>query len=584
MNLPLVGAAIAVVPLSLGGRSLTASEVERDLADLMPASTLVYAEGPGLSALFDEGLRHPFLATLLESELGKLALANAERTPEEAIAIADQYLGRPVLPALASLTSRGVAFGVGVKRGKPVFTLIARGNDPELGRDTMTAMLAKVAEQHGVPPDSLAEPHETVRGVDVWFLGDAFTLALAGDLFMASNDEGRVRDVIDLRAAGDSPAGSLGAGERFRSVRASRTGGELAWAWLDVATLEGLDPSSVAKLRKLATNPGAQFLLGPVVTALGASRETTVALRLEARRLALRVSAVGPEEGGRAAVTIPLATLAPALPADPGGEGARAMLYRDLAGLFEHRADLFPAGALPGFANAISGLAFLFSGQDVSEAILPSISPWIGLVVRDAEFAEGAVPDVPLPAAALIARISDPEHVGQQLVGAFNNAIGLINIDGAQKMRPTMILDIELVGDVNVNSAHFIQPHEGEGVDMRFNLAPACALVEDSFVLGSHVSLVRQLVRQLERGEVQPASGAGEHLSLSGPILAETLRANTEALVMNAVLKEGKSMEQARGEIAGMTQLAELLRQVRVSTDRPSAERTVLSLDLELVE
>ena len=56
-------------------------------------------------------------------------------------------------------------------------------------------------------------------------------------------------------------------------------------------------------------------------------------------------------------------------------------------------------------------------------------------------------------------------------------------------------------------------------------------------------------VQQLQRGETRAASGLGESITLSGPTLAGTLRANSEALVMNAVLNEGKSMEEARGEI-----------------------------------
>src|SRR5262249_18584238 len=158
-----------------------------------------------------------------------------------------------------------------------------------------------------------------------------------------------------------------------------------------------------------------------------------------------------------------------------------------------HRVDLFPADELPGFAKASSQLALFFGGRDFSEAILPHVSPWMTVVARPVEFDAKAKPEIPLPAAAVVLHVDQPDELGPVLVSAFQTAIGLINVDRAQKGLDALMLQLELVDDVQVTSAHFLAPHAGDGVDLRYNLAPACAMVGSALVVGTHSALVSQI-------------------------------------------------------------------------------------------
>ena len=130
------------------------------------------------------------------------------------------------------------------------------------------------------------------------------------------------------------------------------------------------------------------------------------------------------------------------------------MVRRDLATLFRERTELFPPQTLPRLSEALSNLALFFEGEDVTESVLPDLSPWMSVVLRDPVFETGRVPEQPLPAAALLATLKDAKRLGPQLTGAFTTAVGLSRLEAAQQMAPSLTLDLQLVEGVTVTSAY----------------------------------------------------------------------------------------------------------------------------------
>jgi len=585
MNRILAGATCVVLPLAAWTalpRAQADVDSEPDLAALMPESTWIYAEGPGLAGLFAGGLDHPLVARLLGSELGELFLAQAETSPEDALERVEERLGRSPLKALEAMTARGIALGVGYKRGEPVYAIAARGGEPEEMSAVLRDALGWAAEQHGLERSQLIEPHGRIRGAGVWYLGDELTLALEGDLFLASNDEGRLRDMLDLGALEE--AAGLASRPGFAEATRGVAGDELAWAWFDLAGLAQVAAEPVKNLRAATGNPGLQFLLGPVFCALGSGEAAYVELELDAERLALDVESFGVAAGVAQSVQLPLDARPPSLPSAKESDGARALVYRDLAGLFRQRTEMFPADVLPKFAEATSTLALFFGGADVTDGILPAISPWLGVIVRPVAFDEGATPDIPLPAAAIVARLEDAGRLGEQMFGAFHTLVGVINVEAAQNMQPQLIPKLELVQADQVLSAHYVEPAPGGGVDLRYNLVPAVALVDDAFVLATHRELAKELVGQLRRGEVEAPAGGGEHLSLEGAAAARVVRDNAEALAMNGVLNEGKTMEQASGEVRALASIADMVERLELFTQRPTAASLRVGLRVDFTE
>jgi len=295
-----------------------------------------------------------------------------------------------------------------------------------------------------------------------------------------------------------------------------------------------------------------QMLLGSAVAALGAAEELRGELTLDEGRLRLRLWGHGigpgalqllfppsPSSEDRGAVVMPLAV---------EGEVARLVAYRDFATLFEHRAELFPAEILPKFSRASTELAPILGGLDLGEDILGGLSGWIRAVSRPVEFDPAVRPEQPLPAVALMVDLVDPKGLGPQLISSFQTLIALLNVERGKQGQKPMLLFLEEHGGVAYSAARFLPPGPEDGVDIRYNLVPACALVGRTFLVGSHLHLVRELAEQLQAGQTTTERPGGDSLRLNSAALVDVLEANLDALVMDSVLDEGKSVDQAREE------------------------------------
>jgi hypothetical protein len=147
-------------------------------------------------------------------------------------------------------------------------------------------------------------------------------------------------------------------------------------------------------------------------------------------------------------------------------------------------------------------------------------------------------------------------------------------VDQAQKMGTSMQLRLGLEGEVEVSAARFPKPGPEDGVDIRYNLQPACAVAGGCFVIGTHEELVREVVRDLEHGERSTSNATGEYLELDGRAIAKLIEANMETLVMQKVVDEGVTVAKAREEIGGLQLLAAMIRSARAEVTYP-AEGTV---------
>jgi hypothetical protein len=494
-----------------------------------------------------------------------------------------------VLPALATLTARGAALGVAPSGGRAAWALVLHGDDAALLQDVLARALDAAARKAG-HPKAFAEPHERVLGADVWRIGEELVLARRGALLVASNESGYGRDVLALAADGAAPAEAGLAGDaRFRATRPARDGA-LVSAWLDLERVRELPPNpsgrggggdGLRELAELAARPAAQFLLGPDLAGLGGSDRLTARLEVRGDGLSLRLRGLGTPDLD--VLRRRRGAARPPLPAATDDDVAVARLFRDFAAVFEHRAELFPPEVLPTLAKPLSDLAILFGGGDLSETVLPRVSPWITLVARRVAFDESARPEIALPALAGILRLEDAEDLGPRLTAAFQTLIGISNVQRAQQAKPPMVLGLVLEGETSVSRAAFLAPRPGEGVDVAYNLEPACATVGDLFVLGTHEVVVRQLVRELAGGRAGAATGPAETLHVRAPALAAVVERNFDAIVMNKVLEEGVGHGQAEQEIAGLRALLELLGGARIAVAH-EGDVTTVAVDLDAGE
>lgn len=552
---------------------------DRDIATLVPEQALYYVEACGLGPVLEQGLEHPFVRTVLESEMGAALLSRAGRTPAELIALADSTFGRELLPALARAGSRGMVLAGTAEESGPKFVLVVLGDDAELLQQLLSRAFDLVEERFGVP-GALDRPQRTVRGADFWKLGEELTIARRDGLLVVGNREGLVSDVLDLAAEPD--ALGITARPGFRELAKERANEPTLWGWADLEHLATADREGLAKLRALGGNPGAQALLGAGICALGTSDDISLWLTVRQQDFSLGARGTGVD------VVAPLAPrserFAPPPPFDMPDEVAQGLVYRDYGALMRHRVELFPPETLPKFSETLSNLALFFGGKDVGEEVLPRVSPWIQLVSRPIAFDEGRVPEIPLPGVALVAELDEPEVMGPEFLTAFQSVIGVINVDQAQKSGRMMQLRLQLEGDVQITSARFLDPGPADGVDIRYNLEPACAVAGGSLVLGTHADLVRAVVRQLaaRTGERTAAPSATEELRLKGSPLAKAIADNFEALVMNKVLEDGVEYDQAKKDIGGLQLLVASIEDAGLSVDQSVPGSVAFRADVTL--
>jgi hypothetical protein len=547
---------------------------DREIASLLPERCRIYLEGTGTLPLLEHGLEHPLVRAFRSSALGAALLSRFPRSPDQALEAADVWLGRPVLPLVADLTRRGVGLGFDPASKKTV--IVALGRDADSVVSELAAVFGALERQLGWPC-ALSRPHEHLSGADLWALGDEAFVARRDALLVLANERELVTDVLDLAA--DPTARGLFERPGFAALHAGRSPDSTLWAWLELAEIEPHSDQGFRELRAANHSPAAQGLLGAELSALLAARALSATLSLAEDR--------GLELSLRAFEAPCLATLVPqartgAVPAELGGETvATALLYRDYGRFFAQRAELFPTEALAGFAEVITNGALFFEGKDLGEEVLPRLSPWIRLVSRELEFGAGRRPEIPLPGLAAVA-VLDDEREGEHWVAAFQTIISLINVDQAQKGGKSLRLHLTHEGEVEISAARFATPNPGDGVDMRYNLEPALAVVGRHLVLGTHESLVRALVRELERASPGIPQGRSETLEVAARGLRAAVDQNFELLVARKMLADGLERGAAESEIEGLRLALAAFESahIEVGGDDPTAPELRIELQL----
>jgi len=476
-----------------------------------------------------------------------------------------------VLPLLAELTRDGVGLGFDPVTKKSV--LVMRGRYADSVASAETAILDALERQFGWP-GAFDGPAERERGAALRSLGPDAVLARRAALLVLGNERALVTAVLDLAAE----PGARGLLDRpgFEERRASRPQGSTLWAWLELAEIEPHSDQGFRELRAANRTPAAQGILGAELGALLASRALAATLLLHEDRLELELQAF---EAPCLTALVPGARSGE-IPAELGAENATsALVYRDYARFFTQRAEHFASETLPGFAEAITNGALFFEGRDLGEEVLSHLSPWIRLVSRELDFEAGRRPEIELPGLAAVA-VLDDEREGEHWAMAFQTLIALLNVDRARKGGRSMQLRLARESEVEISAARFATPAPGDGVDLRYNLEPALAVVGRHLVLGTHLSLVRELVRELAQARPRAPGDEDETLEVEAGSLRAAVERNSAFLVAQKMLEDGLERSAAEREIGGLRlALASLVgARIEVGGGEPAAPEVRLEL------
>lgn len=562
---------------------------ERPLAALFPAHTAVFISMDGLADLLRAGDAHPAWKAFEDSALGKVARPLLEERLDQGLSRLREYAGTDWRATFSALVEHGAALGIARSSEQPGWAMVLRSRDEATLEAARLKAFEALGKQVGMP--KLRDlPPATVRGARVWQLGPDFALAVRGDHLVAGN----VREYVDEIVANLANPGALGLLVEPALAEAWAEDGGAAdmfvWADRERTTLYEQGESARGELEaqeRAARDPSATLLLGPALGLTPAARSYSARLSFaeEDPRLTLRAHEVPID-----AELLSRPAAASRLERSPA-DLLHATLHRDFAALLARRTTLFDPEHLAGMAKGISDLSLFFMGKDLVEEVLPAVSSGWTLVSRPIDWGVVARPQQELPAIAAMVDLANPDRDGPQFVAAFQSLVSILNVERAQQGEDAMVLELALEGSTQLSCAHFVTPPPGEPVDMRYNLAPAIARVGPTLVLATHSSLARQLVRELAgaAGRATTSSTGAEsaddialdELRLDGPGLARVIAANTDALVANAMLSEGKPEAVARQEFEVLRLISEFVQSARFDLRRAGTD-TELRIELDL--
>ena len=207
-----------------------------------------------------------------------------------------------------------------------------------------------------------------------------------------------------------------------------------------------------------------------------------------------------------------------------------------------------------------STLTTLFAGRDFGEDILGSLEPQLQLIVTRQEFdSQRPIPRIKLPSFAVVGQMRDPEVTTAELRRITMSMIGYFNVVGAMQGQPQMDMEVEKLGRAQLVAATFLpdsnqQPSQ---VKIQYNFSPTVVFHDQMLIVSSTRTLAEQLLSASVKPGQQPKANTAMRLDF--PALAKTLADNRQQLIVQNVLENGSTQEEAAGEVDLILRLLDLV-------------------------
>lgn len=525
---------------------------------LMPDSAVAYVEISRPEAILDvllapatneliSGL-DPYQKYLKSKEYGQL---------QGVVGLLEIRLGTNWRDGVKDLIGGGLYFSVDPATNSAL--LISRSRKPELlaKLHSIVAELIEADAKNNSRPSPVKS--KEYKGVTGWQFGPESVHAIIDDLLVVSNKEDGLKGAIDRHA--DASAKSLADSPVFQQAAGRKKPEAIGWAWASLDAVRKA-PNVEKALNGRSNNPLIELLAGGVLDAARHAPFATAGLYLDGRRLRLRAEL--PRDASQAAATrgwffAPEANQAAPAALQPAGTIATLSFFRDLAGLWLAREELFDEKVVAGFAQADTQLGLFFSGRDFGPEVLGELDPrWQFVIARQEYAADQPIPALKLPAFALVLKMKQPDEFATQLLVAYQKVVGLTNIVGGQQGQPQLLLTTEDYHDAKISKAVYIiekQAASGQA-KVNYNFSPACARTGDYFIYGSTIGIVRQLIDTLAAQDSAAPTADNVSLNLTAGPLAAILEDNREFLISQNMLSQGRTRAEAEAAINALFKLA----------------------------
>lgn len=546
VTLPLVLAAVSVVvfPLALDAQERSPEQIEFD--QILPDTTGLIVSIPHPDQVLDHLLSHPIRDDLEKLDAYQSALNSPQALQGKLLlGLFESQVGMTWPEAIKSITRHGLYIA-----GDPdheAFAVLMRADSETNLRKVAGTLLNWVAKQ---AEDEGREVPFEIRDYRDFKVADfgVFIMARWKSWLLISNRKLHAKQIADNLLDGAETDTNLASANWYQQARSLEKTGDV---WVGV-NLKSLRERNIAQelFRGTTDDAAAELILGGILDVLedsdlaagqlniGDRIDLSISVPLAADKIrSVREYYFGPELTGRAPQ-----------PIQPDGWIASLTSYRDLAGWWLSKEELFEERVIAQLAQTDSQLSTIFGGLDFGEEVLGSVQPGVQILAVQQDFEATPEPDVKLPSFGLVARLYDPASVRSRFKIAFQSLIGFINIELGQQGQPQLELDSDRVGDAFITTARYLIDQPDDYRLMIANFSPTIAFQDDYLIISSTRQLADQILAEVRQRE--PATVEANTLALiNGAALKHALKQNAEALIAQNMLEQGNDRKTAQQQI-----------------------------------
>jgi hypothetical protein len=558
---------LIVIGTSLAAWSNVAFAAEVEPQRLMPETATFYAEISQPLTLLDQARGSPWIAQLERSDKARQVYQSGGfRKFKTAVTLIETRLGRK-WPAIARELAGSVHFAYDVTSQTSL--LVLKPQRAETLAELHEAIV-KLIELDATSKGSSSPIESAAYGqISTWSFGPQDHHAIAAGLLLQSNQLAGLHAAIDRLT--DKEPTSLADTAFYREAREAAGSQAVGWSVVRLEELRNVSEVSQA-LDGKSDNPLAELVAGGIFGTLRTSPWVVSSLHMDQNQLRLRTELPRTSDAS--------ATRDWYFPAPEDHVSAaplrlpRTLLslssYRDAAGMWQARDELFNEETAAKLAQADTNLGLYFAGQDFGTQILSEFRPHWRLAIARQQYEPGQpIPAIKLPALAFVMELKNPQSFGTTMLVSFQKTIGLINLVGGQQGQQQLLLTSESYRGANISKATYLfdDATNMQAAPIYYNASPSCALMNNNFIVGTTTEIVRQTIDALASTNSSEEAAVNTRVRIDLAEIAAALADNRALLVSQNVLKEGHSTEQAEQEIDLVLELLRWARQASLSLD-----------------
>jgi hypothetical protein len=529
-------------------------------ADFFPETTAVFVHIEKPAQLIETIETHPVVNYVMEMKEVKQLM----RSPQFAMAmlgrgLLETQIDENVIEALKTNTGNGLWLGVDTATNGVV--VMFQSKDEDRLKQVAGQILKLVATT--ASKDGKKEPFKKQEYRDaVAAEFDGFLVARYKSWFLLTNKPKCAKQIVDNMIDGTDK--SLANQAWFKKALSQREQADV-WAAIDLDAIRERSGDKQPFIGR-TDNPGVELIFGGILDALKNTPVALGGLNIN-ESIDLTLSTPFDAEWANDAREFffgkDLGGFAPKALA-PKNMIANLTSYRDIGLWWLSKEELYAEKVIAQLAQADSQLSTIFSGMDFGQDVLGSLEPGVQIIVAENRYDKRYIPDVKIPAIALVGKLKDPDKLQRKLGIAFQSVVGFANINLGMNGQPQLEVETESIGDTKIKSAKYFYEEGTEEGLMLFNFTPTVAFQGSNLILSSNRDLAIELAELTANQDVDAVEAVNTRVEIDGQALYKILNANRESLIAQNMLEEGNDREAAETQIELVLTIADLFRDAKL--------------------